>query len=166
MGGSVHRIPYFMELGFNPQLVSLAFSIDAAGASLMILVSGFLAERIRGSFISAGSFAGFALAVCLMLSASDAWQMFASVLLFGSAVGISMVIQNHLWASYFRRAFLGTIHGITMPAMLLSTALGAPVVVYIYDLTGGYRLGQQLLIAVYIGEFVVMLCARPPCRLP
>jgi sugar phosphate permease len=43
-GASVHRIPYWIERGFDPQVVSFAFASDAAGAATMVLVAGWLAD--------------------------------------------------------------------------------------------------------------------------
>ncbi len=75
-----------------------------------------------------------------------------------------MVIQTYIWASYFGRAFLGTIRGITLPAILMASAIGAPAVGYIYDFTGGYALAWWLLIGIYGVAFLVMMSAVPPDR--
>lgn len=166
MGTAIHRIPYWMDLGFDPRIVSLSFSADAAGAATMILAAGFLLDRFPARFVAAGTFAGFAGAVALMLTATSIIHMFASTILFGFSVGINMVSQIYLWASYYGRAFLGTIRGITMPITLLPTAAGAPVAGYIYDSTGGYELAWQIAIGMYIAAFLIMASATPPRRRP
>jgi sugar phosphate permease len=164
MGSSIHRIPYWMELGFDPRVVSLAFSTDAAGAAIMILAAGFLLDRFAPRFVAAGALAGFAGAVALMLTATSTFHMFASTVLFGFSVGINMVCQTYLWASYYGRTFLGAIRGITMPITLLPIAAGAPVAGYIYDSTGGYELAWQMAIGLYIVALLVMLGATPPLK--
>ena len=166
MGTAIHRIPYWMELGFDPRIVSLSFSADAAGAAIMILAAGFLLDRFPARFVAAGAFAGFAGAMALMLTATSTFHMFASTILFGSSVGINMVCQTYLWASYYGRTFLGTIRGITMPITLLPIAAGAPVAGYIYDSTGGYELAWQIAIGMYILALLVMVSATPPRRRP
>jgi predicted MFS family arabinose efflux permease len=166
MGSSVHRIPYWTELGFDPQLVSLAFSTDAAGAAVMILAVGLLLERFPPRFVAAGAYGGLAVASVLMLIATNALHLFTSTTLFGISIGTTMVSQTYLWASYYGRAFLGTIRGITMPITMLAIAAGAPVAGYIYDFTGGYELAWQIAIVAYISAFVIMLCATPPKRGP
>jgi len=161
-GGGIHRIPYWTELGFDLQLVSLAFSVDAAGATVMILAVGFLLGRFPVRFVAAGAFAASAGSMILMLVATSAFHMFASTVLFGLSAGVNMVCQTYLWASYYGRAFLGTIRGITLPAALVATATGAPIFGYIYDFTGGYKLAWQIAIGTYVVALVVMVCATPP----
>jgi len=162
MGGGVHRIPYWTEMGFDAGLVALSFSGDAAGATVMILASGFLLDRFPARFVAAGALAGFAGAVVLMLVATSAFHMFASTLLFGLSVGVNMVCQTYIWASYFGRASLGSIRGVTLPATLVASAAGAPVFGYIYDFTGGYELAWQIAAGLYVVAMFVMLGARPP----
>ena len=166
MGASVHRIPYWVDLGFDADLVSLSFSADAAGATVMMLVVGFLLDRFPARFVAAGAYAGFAGALGLMLTASSTFDLFASVVLWGLAIGINIVSQTYLWADYYGRAFLGTIRGITMPTILLASAFGAPVVGYIFDFTGGYEPAWRILIGIYLLALIIMVAATPPRRKP
>ncbi|MBW2065075.1 MAG: MFS transporter [Deltaproteobacteria bacterium] len=162
MGGSLHRIPYLIEMGFDHKLVSLCFSADAASATLMILIAGFLLDRLPPRFIAAGSFAGFTVAITLLLVASTPWRMFASGILFGSSVGVNLVCQTYLWASYYGRAFLGSIRGATLPPILIGRSLGAPMVGYIYDIFGSYNIAWKMLIGVHLFALVIILFATPP----
>ena len=43
-GPSVHRIPYWIEKGFDAQTVSFSFAADAGGAATMALFAGWLAD--------------------------------------------------------------------------------------------------------------------------
>jgi MFS family permease len=164
MGNTIYRIPYWTERGFDPQIVSWAFSVDAASAAAMGLATGFLVERLPPRFITAAAYAGFAGAVVLMLFATNVSFMFLSTILFGCSAGVNMVAQIYLWANYYGRASLGTIRGVTMPITLLATAAGAPIAGYIYDFTGGFELAWQMTIAVYVLAVVIMLTATPPKR--
>jgi MFS family permease len=161
-GTSVHRIPYWVGLGFAPQLVSFSFAADAAGAAFMALAAGFLLDRFPARFVAAASFLGFAGAVGLMLVAANAVYMFASTVLFGLCVGINMVAQTYLWADYYGRVNLGTLRGVIMPAQLLASAIGAPTVGYIYDALGSYGPAWWLLICTYGVAFLLMMSALPP----
>ncbi len=73
-----------------------------------------------------------------------------------------MVVQTYIWANYYGRVFVGTIRGITLPAILTLSAFGAPTVGYIYDFTGSYQLAWWLLIGTYIVGFMIMISAVPP----
>ncbi|MFQ5860556.1 MAG: MFS transporter [Dehalococcoidia bacterium] len=159
---SVHRIPYWVERGFDPQIVSYSFSADAAGATVMALLAGLLVERLPVRFISAASFLGMALSVGLMLAGSNLFFLFGSTVIFGLSVGANMIVQTFVWADYYGRTFLGTIRGMVLPAFLVSAAIGAPVTGYIYDVGNSYVPAWWLLLAILLLASLVMLTALPP----
>lgn len=161
-GASFHRIPYFVERGFEPQVVSWSFSADAGGAALMALAAGWLADRIPIRFLAAGSFAAFIIAILLMIYAASAALMFLSTIVFGCAVGIGMLVHSYIFAAYYGRAFLGAIRGLVMPVNLLSAGLGAPLVGYWHDYTGDYIPSWWALIVIYGLSAGLVLTARPP----
>jgi sugar phosphate permease len=161
-GASVHRIPYWIELGFDPKLVSICFAVDAAGAAIMMLAAGLILDRFPPRFVTACAYGGFIIAVILMLIGSNAVIMFLSGIIYGSAVGTLMICQTYLWAKYYGRSFLGGIRGITLPAVLLGVAIGAPAVGYIYDFTGSYRPGWQAVMVLYLLALIIILLATPP----
>ncbi|MFC1535094.1 MFS transporter [Thermodesulfobacteriota bacterium] len=165
-GGSIHRMPYWIELGFDAKLVSFVFTIDAVCFTLMILGSGILLDRFPPRFIQAGAFAGVTFSLMLMLFASNTYHMLISVILFGLSAGTNMVSLTYLWASYYGRAFLGTIRGVTLPVLLTALAIGAPLTGYFYDYTGSYKPAWKLFIGVYIAGLVCMLAAKAPSKKP
>lgn len=163
-GGAVHRIAFWIGLGFDAQLVSFVFSIDAIGFSIMILTAGILLDRFPPRFVHASAFAGVICSLMLMLIASNAFHMLLSVVLFGLSAGTNLVCQTYLWAKYYGRTFLGAIRGITLPFFLAAMAIGAPLTGYIYDYTGKYQIAWKLFIGVYFTGFLCMLAAKPPTK--
>lgn len=161
-GAAVHRIAFWIQQGFDAQIVSFVFTIDAVGFSVMILASGILLDRFPPRFIPAGAFAGVICSLALMLVASSTFHMLASVILFGLSSGTFLVSQTYMWASYYGRAFLGSIRGVTLPFYLAAMAVGAPLTGYIYDNTGSYRIAWKLFMVVYFIGFLCMLAAKPP----
>ena len=161
-GGSIHRLPYWVEQGFDAGLVSIAFAADAAGAALMALAAGFLVDRFPVRYVGAISSLGFAVAVGLMFFTSHPFYLFASVILFGTAVGANMIVSTYVWADYYGRAFLGTIRGIVLPATLVTSGVGAPIAGYIYDYSDSYVLVWWILICLYALGAVVILGTRTP----
>lgn len=161
-GASFHRIPYFIERGFDPQVVSWSFSADAGGAAAMALVSGWMADRFPIRYVAAASFSGFIVAILLMIYVSSAPMMFLSTLVFGCSVGGGMIVHSYIFAAYFGREFLGAIRGIVMPINLLSAGLGAPMVGYLHDYTGSYIWAWWTLLGVYGLAAALMLTATPP----
>jgi sugar phosphate permease len=161
-GASVHRIPYWVERGFDPQIVAFAFSVDAAGAAAMALVAGWLADRFPIRFIAAGSFLGLALAILLMIVGVNQYFLFGSTLTFGLSVGAGMVVHSYIFAAYYGRAFLGSIRGVVMPINLVSAGIGAPLVGYLRDGMDSYIFAWWLLLGVYAAAALLVLTAAPP----
>ena len=161
-GASVHRIPYWIERGFDAHIVSYAFSADAAGAATMALISGWLADRFPIRYIAGISFVGFTVAIFLMICGFDEVFLFASTITFGLSVGAGMVVHSYIFASYFGREFLGAIRGIVMPVNLISAGLGAPIVGYMHDGMGTYTSAWWLLISLYAIGALVVVTVTPP----
>ena len=161
-GASFHRIPYFVEKGYDPLTVSWSFAADAGGAAAMSLVAGWLADRIPIRYLAAVSFSGFVVAILLMIYVSSVQTMFLSTIIFGCSVGVGMIVHSYIFAAYYGRAFLGTIRGIVMPINLLSAGFGAPLVGYLHDYSGSYMLAWWTLLGIYGCTAVLMLTALPP----
>lgn len=163
-GASVHRIPYWVERGFDPQVVSFAFSTDAAGAAAMALAAGWVADRLPIRFIATASFLGFVLAILLMIAGFNEFFLFGSTLVFGLSVGAGMIVHSYIFAAYFGRAFLGSIRGIVMPINLISAGVGAPLVGYLRDGMGSYIFSWWLLLGLYLLVALLVSTIIPPRR--
>ena len=161
-GASVHRFPFWTERGIDAQTVSFAFSVDAAGATAMILMSGWLVERFPVRYLGVGSFLGFASATALMLFGDQELHMFASTLIFGSSVGAFMIVPTYMMAEYYGRAFLGAIRGVVLPVTLLTAGAGAPLVGYMRDFSGDYASSWWMILGLYGAAALLMTTVRPP----
>jgi cyanate permease len=89
-------------------------------------------------------------------------MMFLSTIVFGSSVGVGMIVHTYIFASYFGREFLGAIRGIVMPINLLSAGLGAPLVGYLHDYTQNYVPSWWALLVIYGLSAAIILTALPP----
>ncbi|HEU0022088.1 MAG TPA: MFS transporter [Dehalococcoidia bacterium] len=163
-GASVHRIPYWVELGFNPQVVSFAFAADAAGAATMVLIAGWLADRFPIRFIATASFLGFVAAILLMIAGLNQLFLFGSTITFGLSVGAGMIVHSYIIAAYYGRAFLGSIRGIVLPINLISAGIGAPLVGYLRDWRDDYILAWWLILGLYLLAAALMVTITPPER--
>ena len=54
-GASVHRIPYWIEKGFDAQTVSFSFAADSGGAATMALFAGWLADPCHRRWVLRGA---------------------------------------------------------------------------------------------------------------
>ena len=170
---SVHRIPHWIELGFHPATVSLAFSMDAGAATIMALAAGFVVERLDARIVGLVSCLCFCVAVALMAVAQMAvaqmstplpWTplLLASTLPFGCGVGLYMVVQGVIWAQYYGWQFVGTIRGVVLPFIFLASGLGAPFAGALRDASGNYRSSWLLVSALALVAAALILSARRP----
>ena len=163
-GASFHRIPYWIERGFDAQLVSFSFSADAGGAALMALITGLLVERFPVRFVAMVSYLGFVLAIGLMLVGSNEFYMFGSTTIFGLSVGAGMIVHSYIFAAYYGRAFLGAIRGIVLLIVLLAAGVGSPLVGYMRDSTDSYASSWWMILALYLASAAIMTTIGPPVR--
>ncbi len=164
---SVHRIPHWIELGFHPATVSLAFSMDAGAATIMALAAGFVVERLDARIVGLVSCLCFCVAVAIMAAAqmwAPPWTplLLASTLPFGCGVGLYMVVQGVIWAQYYGWQFVGTIRGVVLPFIFLASGLGAPFAGALRDASGNYRSSWLLVSALAIVAAALILSARRP----
>ena len=162
---SLHRIPYFVEeRHFDPLVVSYAFSADAAGAALMALATGWLVDRFPIRWVAVASYLGFALAVLLMIDGRNEAVLFASVIAFGMAVGVGMIVQTYIFAAFYGRVFLGAIRGIVFPVTLIASGVGAPATGYMRDVLGSYDEAWWILMGLYLATAFIMATVSPPSK--
>lgn len=164
---SVHRIPHWIELGFHPATVSLAFSMDAGAATIMALAAGFVVERLDARIVGLVSCLCFCVAVAIMAAAqmwAPPWTplLLASTLPFGCGVGLYMVVQGVIWAQYYGWQFVGTIRGVVLPFIFLASGLGAPFAGALRDASGNYRSSWLLVSALALVAAALILSARRP----
>ncbi len=162
----IHRIPHFMDRGFDPRLVSYATALDAVASGVSMFAMGMLAQRLPARFLGAVGFALLAIATALTTVARSTPVMFLAMAAFGTGIGGLFLLQNYVWADYFGRAHLGRIRGVVMPVTLIFSGLGAPLSGYIRDTTGTYT-GMWLAgIALCLTGAGLLALTPPPRRLP
>ena len=160
---SVHRVPHWVELGFSPTTVSIAFGIDAATATLSALAAGFVVERLPVRVVGGISCSLFCAALLLMV-VGRAWLplLLASTVLFGAGVGLNMVVQGVIWAQYYGWRFVGTIRGVVLPVTVLAGGLGAPLAGALRDASGSYRLAWLIVLGLCAVAGGLIFGTRPP----
>ena len=158
----VHRIPYWIEQGFSPQIVSYAMAADAALAALSIFCSGFLLDKFPSKNVAIISCIGFFFATNLMMVAGNSFFLFSSTTLWGLSVGIHMMVMSFIWADYFGRTFAGSIRGVVLPASLIGAGAGSPMAGYIYQAANSYMPVWWSLFAIYIVAAWMVSFVRPP----
>ncbi len=136
-GFGVHRIPYFVGKGMSDGLIGPVLLVYAASMS----GGGFLAAWATARFSQRKVMAAFILAASSVMLIALAVPPNAAVLGFEVLEGVSFgggfAILPVSFADYFGRASIGTIRGLTHPAVVTANALGPIIGGVVYDTQGG-----------------------------
>ena len=127
-GGYIaHRIAFWEDRGFGRALITSSFALDAIIFFLSILTAGFILGRYPIRYVGVVAITCQIAGITTALLSSTTGALFLSAVATGLGAGTAMVIQVHIWPTYFGRAFVGSIRGIVLPTTLVGQALGAPV---------------------------------------
>ena len=157
----VFWVPFLRGLDVAPQVAALAF---ATQAFMQVASSGLVApwiDRAQPRYVAMAGFASVAAAMLVAANASTAWHGFAGALLAGAGLGAAMLMQTHIWPSYFGRRHIGAIRGAATPLTLAMTALGAPVLGVLFDATG-FSAGWLAAAAGLLAGLTLLLLSPKP----
>ena len=136
----LHRIAFFIDRGFDSQLVAYASSMEAAIAGVTVFFIGLVLERVAPRVIGALAFWGVAVGITIGIFSYTPRDLLISHTIWGISAGILIVLQNYIWAYYFGRNALGAIRGFIMPATLFFGGIGPPLAGFVKETTGSYVL--------------------------
>jgi MFS family permease len=154
----VQLVAFFIDTGFTPLAAASAYGLLGLLSAVSVMASGLLSDRFGYRQTVSASFAGTAagMAVLLLLTfVSSAVLLVLFVVLFGFCMGTRGPIISSLSARYFSGPHVATIYGGIYSANAIGAAFGALMGGALHDLTGGYRAGLALALAL------VALAAMP-----
>jgi len=157
----VHIVIHAIDLGFSStaaaMLLSLAAGISIAGR----IIVGAVADRIgnRLSLILCLTMGG--VSYILILWATGMGVLCMAAILFGMAGWATMPVIAPLSASLFGLRAHGTILAYVMIGSTIGGAVGPVLIGYVYDITGSYRYGFLITVAVIAAAMVTALLLKP-----
>jgi MFS family permease len=163
---NVHMVSHLSE--------SLDYSLGAAAAVYSALTLVFMIGTLAGGWIGDhGSkrlmafccMGMHAVGMLLLSHAVNTWMVVAFVVIHGAAWGMRGPQMAALRADYFGRASFGAIMGISNMVVILGAIAGPLIAGYLYDQTGSYRIGFDVLaILALLGSVFFALAKRPNPR--
>jgi MFS family permease len=147
----VQLVAFFVDAGFSPLAAASAFGLVGLLSALSVMGSGFVAERFGYRQTVSASFAGTAtgMLLLLLLTAYPAAVLLALfVPVFGLCMGMRGPIVSSVAARYFAGRRVATIYGLIYASNAVGAALGAFAGGLLHDLTGGYRAGLVMALAL------------------
>jgi len=151
----VHIFPHAVDIGLSGINAAIIISIMSISSTISQLLAGFVANKIGYRptlFLSASV---LALSLIILVFSKELWHFYAFALLFGSARGVSGVVQVTLITGIFGPRSLGTIIGSLEAFLTVGGAIGVSIAGSIFDATGSYNtpfvicIVQALLVMVF-----------------
>jgi sugar phosphate permease len=161
-GFMLHRVPFWEDRGIDRAVITYALSLDAIVFGVVVVGAGILLDRFPARVVVCTAFIIAIFTITLTQLWDGEVSLYTTFFLNGVAAGTILLSQVFIWAHFFGRGSLGAIRGITLPMLLLSTGLGAPLIGWIFDVTGEYTLAWWGLVVLYGLGFLVMLTVTKP----
>ncbi|MGH7751452.1 MAG: MFS transporter, partial [Gemmatimonadales bacterium] len=123
---------------------------------------GLVGDRINKRLLLVCCMAMHATGLLILSHAVNVWMVLAFVLLHGLAWGWRGPQMAAIRADYFGRASFGKILGVSNMVIIVGTISGPVIAGLLYDQTGNYRLGFDILAGIAATGSVFFILARPP----
>ncbi len=159
-----HQVSLLGEQGVSRIDALRLLGLNAAIATVVSIIAGFLSDRIQARYLLVGSMLFLTTAlILLMVMPSPIWAIAYSALL-GMQGGIIRSTGMFVWIDYYGRMFQGAIRGVVTSIIVIAAALGPLPLALSKDHFGNYKpaLGGFLLLPVL--STVCVLSASKPIR--
>ena len=156
----VHIFPHAVDVGFSEITAAIIISITSISSTISRLLASFIADRIGYRLTLFLSASILTLSLIVLVFSKELWHFYAFALLFGSAWGVSGVVQVTLITEFVGTRSLGTILGSLEIFLTVGGAIGVSIAGIIFDATGSYNtpfvicIVQALLVMVF--SFILM----------
>ncbi|MBI1178952.1 MAG: MFS transporter [Alphaproteobacteria bacterium] len=128
--------------GYDPLVFAAAFPVMAVTTVVFGLVCGHLVDRFGALRLLPFFLAPLTVASLAVGLVTPVWGIYLFMFLLGVSNGFTQTLMGALWPEVYGLANLGAIRGITVSAMVLSTALGPGITGALMDL--GVELPTQM----------------------
>ncbi len=156
----VHIFPHAVDIGLSEITAAIIISITSISSTISRLLASFVADRIGYRLTLFLSASVLTLSLIVLVFSKELWHFYAFALLFGSAWGVSGVVQVTLITEFVGTRSLGTILGSLEIFLTVGGAIGVSIAGIIFDATGSYNtpfvicIVQALLVMVF--SFILM----------
>jgi MFS family permease len=151
-----HQVPIAEAKGWTLIVFAAGFTTYAFSTLVMMLVGGRMVDRFGAKAVLRFALSPI-LAGLLLLSAGDApWIAHGYMAMAGATTGLYYGAANAVWAELYGLTHLGAIRAMTHSLMMVSAALGPPLMGWMLDF--GFAISTIMLgTAAYVGIAIVVL---------
>lgn len=162
---SVHLVSHVQQ--------SQGYSLGQAATIVFLLTMVFMFGNISGGILGDRVNKRMLVVCCMVMHcagllllshAANTWMVLAFTVVHGLAWGWRGPQMTAIRADYFGRSAFGRIMGASNLVIITGTISGPLIAGLVYDQTGNYRIGFDLLAAIALAGSVFFLLARKPAR--
>jgi MFS family permease len=136
-GMQVHFVPIMVWRGFDEIEGALVLTVSAAASIPMVVIMGWLADRLGRLRVVAASSAVVLSGIMLLILTDPIWTIWVAALLIAPGYGMYPLLWALVGQAFGRRSF-STIRGAIMGAVI-PTTVGLPLIAGVsFDLTDSY----------------------------
>lgn len=152
---------------------SQGYSLGQASTVVFLLTLLFLVGTVSGGLVGDRVSRRWLVVTCMGMHAAgmlilayavNVWMVIGFTLLHGLAWGWRGPQMAALRADYFGRAAFGKIMGASSTVIILGTISGPLIAGFVYDRTGDYRVGFDILAGIAAAGSIFFILARKPDR--
>ncbi|MEP7215154.1 MAG: MFS transporter, partial [Anaerolineaceae bacterium] len=128
---------------------------------------GIIGDRVNKRLLAVGCMAMHTAGLLLLSHAVNLPMIVAFTVLHGLAWGWRGPQMAAIRAEYFGRTAFGRILGVSNMIIIIGTIAGPLIAGYVYDQTGNYRVGFDILAAIAAAGSIFFILAKrpqPPAR--
>lgn len=176
--GLGHTSALFVVSALNVHLIShlkdgLGHSLGFASTIALVLPAMFLVGTLLGGpfgdrfskrWLAVGCLFAHAGALAMFANVSSTPLILVAAIVHGLAWGLRGPQMAALRADYFGRQAFATIMGVSNMVIIIGTILGPIIAGYVYDQTGSYRIGFDILAVLAAAGSVFFILAPAPRR--
>ena len=155
-------MPHLTQQGLSVGKAVGVISVMSTASAAGILVLGFLAERLPPRLLMACVCLTTSVDIVVLKFADSLAEAYLFALLHGVASGGLNTLAPILWASYYGRGILGSMHGLSRASQVTGFALGPLILGIAFDRWGRYQDALIYLAVLAVISFVLVALARRP----
>ena len=161
-GLNLHIFSYVTDIGYSPVIAASFMSTIALTQLGSTLVWGVLADRFDLRKVSCVQFLIQAAGLVIAIASLDIRLVYLGFFLYGTGLAGSFVLREVIWASFFGRASLGKVRGLSLFFSHLFAASGAPFFGFLHDRMGSYNISFTIFSCALFTSAFLILFAKPP----
>ncbi|MFN6947299.1 MAG: MFS transporter [Cytophagaceae bacterium] len=136
------------EKGWSMQWMAFCFTGFAIARIIALLFSGSLTDKFGARNLFPFYLLPFMLGLLILLLSREDWAAYMYMALTGFTIGIGSTIKSALQADVFGVSSIGAVRSLFTMVMVISTALGPPVVGGLLDV--GYTFNELIIGSLFI----------------